>query len=127
MDGYKLTISGLVRRRERLAGDIIKKRRELNAMRRDLDALDSTLILFGYDSPKEIKPVIAYPRLFKRNQLSRLVRDIGGDDTAQITREVIERMGWADTPDLYERVYKKVRYALWAKNRVIVKKEVLNQ
>ena len=117
MDGYKLTISGLVRRRERLAGDIIKKRRELNAMRRDLDALDSTLIHFGYDNPKEIKPVIAYPRLFKRNQLSRLVRDIKSDDTGEITREVIKRMGWNETPELYEKVYKKVRYVLWANRR----------
>ena len=117
MDGYKLTISGLVRRRERLAGDIIKKRRELNAMRRDLDALDSTLIHFGYDSPKEIKPVIAYSRLFKRNQLSRLVRDIKSDDTGEITREVIKRMGWAETPELYEKVYKKVRYVRWKAGR----------
>ena len=107
------TYHGLIRKRGHLAGDIVKKRRELNALRRDLDALDKTLVLFGYDTPSDIKPVIAHKRLFKRNQLSRMIRDIELTETGEIAREVISRMGWTETPELYESVYKKVRYARW--------------
>lgn len=86
-------------------------------IRRELSVIDKTLVLFGHDNPKAIRTPAQYNRLFKRNELSKLIRSITGDnpnmtDSKDIAREIIRIKGWdSDSEILLNMVFKRVSVA----------------
>lgn len=78
-EGYSLTLSGLVRKRAELSGDIENTQAKLADMIRQLEALDSTIRLFDADYRVElIKPKARRPPAdwAKRGEMTRVVLNI---------------------------------------------------
>jgi len=123
MDSYYHTFHGLIRKRKRLAADVEGARRNMMDLKRDLAALDKALALFGHSDPKSIRTPGPYNRLFKRNELSRLLMAIKREqpditEPEDLAREVIQRKGWdASNDQLFQMVLKRVRYGQWAMNK----------
>jgi len=113
---YKQTEHGLLRKRERILAGISLLERDLREMRGDLITLDKTLALFGHEN-LTLKGPSPYQRLFKRNQLSRLLRGIARErpdltKNADIAREVVCRMEWNESCERLEyMVYRRVKEA----------------
>ena len=109
-------ISGLVKVRARLGGDlrrIEKQRRELKAK---LASVDETLKLIGFqDDPAQIAPRASYTRLFKRGELFRLVADAlrtatGPISNREIAAIVVQKRGWdARDPELASRIAESIK------------------
>jgi hypothetical protein len=93
-------LSGLIRKRAEISGQIEGARRFIADATAQLAALDQTLILFGYDLPQEIQPIIKIPvNLFGSNELKRLLLDIQRDcpeliSNRLVAMEVIRRKEW---------------------------------
>ena len=112
------TEHGLLRKRYKILSAIALHEREIKDLKGDLIALDRTLALFGHDN-LGLKGPSPYQRLFKRNELSRLLRTIARErpeltTNADIAREIIIRMGWDETCQTLEnKVYRRVKRARW--------------
>lgn len=78
-NGYELTLSGLIRKRAELAGDIERLHKELRQMVSDLEKVDGTILLFdpSYED-RTIKPKAFRPPddWANRGQMARAVLDI---------------------------------------------------
>jgi len=127
MDGYKQTYMGLIRRRKRIASDILKHHADIKRLHGELETIDKSLVLFGHPDPSGIHTPAPVRRLFKQKQLSRLIRTIEREcpsmtTTHEVTKEIFARLGWQITPEKYDRAYKSVRNARRriARNRAMV-------
>lgn len=94
----KHVISGLIKKRARLAGEITHRHRELVEMEAELSNIDGVLKAYGYDTAT-IQDVGVYNRMFKMKELGRLIRQIGRErpelaDNVDIAREIIARKEW---------------------------------
>lgn len=116
MDNFTQTEHGLLRKRERILSEIALIERNLNELRGNLITIDNALVLFGHkDLPlKGPKP---YLRMFKRNELKRLLISIYREKPeltmmTEISREIIKRKGWDETNEkVYKMVYRRVKEA----------------
>jgi len=109
------TIFGLVKRRGEIAGQHKVAMQAADALKADLDAIDRTLVLCGYeDDSKGIAPRGKYKQLFGRNELKltvrRLLRDGPADDET-LAAAIVEAKGWGKDA-IWPDVLKRVRDAL---------------
>ena len=112
--GQSLVIHGLIKKRAELAGQHKAAVKATDAIKADLDAIDRTLVLCGYeDDPRGIAPRGKYKQLFGRNELKLaiidMLRDAPADDET-IAARIIASKGWGD--DVHADVLKRVRDAL---------------
>ena len=94
-------ISGLVKKRAELAGD-------LEVLRQKLQHIDATLEILGYQNPNAIVPRFRRhkPPMFRSGELMALVGEaerLGHCDNVTITRWIMEQRG------LDEGMYKRAR------------------
>ncbi len=108
------TIHGLIKKRGEIAGQHKVALRAADALKADLDAIDRTLVLCGYqDDPKGIAPRGKYKQLFGRNELKLTVRDmlrVAPADDETLTLQIIAKKGWDSS--FHADVLKRVRDAL---------------
>ncbi|MBY9067770.1 hypothetical protein K1X12_12730 [Hyphomonas sp. WL0036] len=109
-------ISGLVRKRAELAGQIAQ-------LQEDLRHIDGALIVLGYSNPQSIDAIKRrrLPAMFRAGELMRLVGDAlreGHAKPHQITLYVMERRGMDHQDvDLLGRVKASVRACVKRMNR----------
>lgn len=87
------TISGLLKHRDDLMGDIVALRERMGELHNDLEALDRVLVSLGYDGPLEGR-TIRQTRLviFHRNELRQfLLRELRKGDPLS-SRDLAERI-----------------------------------
>lgn len=94
--GQPLVIYALIAKRAELSGQALDLERQKAVLKSQLQTIDEALVIFGYASPPDdIKPRQAANRLFKRNELARLLRRDGGQG---LNREIALRLmavkGW---------------------------------
>lgn len=93
-------LSGLIKRRAELAGEIEAARQFISTATTQIAVLDQALLMFGHGDPGSIEPIAKVPAyLFGRCELQRLVRDIYRDrpeltSHKDIALEVIRRKEW---------------------------------
>ncbi|WP_299691920.1 hypothetical protein [uncultured Tateyamaria sp.] len=110
------TIFGLIKKRGEIAGQHKVAQKAADALKADLDAVDRTLVLCGYqDDPKAIAPRGKYRQLFGRNELKltiiNMLREAPADDET-ITAQIIAAKGWHADDALRADVLKRVRHAI---------------
>ena len=113
-------VTGLVKRRAEIAGEIGKLQTRMAECSRDLETLDATLKIVA---PELDIPAIA-PKMFKppehwskRGEMSRVVLDIlrvarGSMTSRDIAAQMIVQRGMAVTPKLANLMSKRVATAL---------------
>ena len=113
-------VTGLVKRRAEIAGEIGKLQTRMAECSRDLETLDATLKIVA---PELDIPAIA-PKMFKppehwskRGEMSRVVLDIlrvarGSMTSRDIAAQMIVQRGMAATPKLANLMSKRVATAL---------------
>ncbi|MFL9503619.1 hypothetical protein ACJMQP_26520 [Rhodopseudomonas palustris] len=87
------TISGLLKHRDDLMGDIVALRERMGELHNDLEALDRVLLSLGYDGPLEGR-VVRQSRLviFHRNELRQfLLRELRKGEPLS-SRDLAERI-----------------------------------
>ncbi len=93
-----------------------------DALKADLDAIDRTLVLCGYqEDPKGIAPRGKYKQLFGRNELKLMTRDRlrqGSADDETIAAHIIGVKGWDADDALQADVLKRVRDLLQREQKV---------
>ncbi len=108
-------ISGLVRKRAELAGELEKLDARRAAIKAHIANIDAVLRLFLYQGdPAQIKPKRKRNWMFRRGELQRMVIDIERAAASplhkdDIALEVMNRKGWAHDPDLLETIGNKVK------------------
>ncbi|MCO4054950.1 MAG: hypothetical protein HEQ16_13065 [Bosea sp.] len=97
-DGYERTVSGLLRKRAEIAGEVKAKQDEVQRLQTDLNALDRALRVFGLQ--RDLSDVVKRPSRsshLKRGEPMRLVlRAIAvspGATTHEIAEKVMEIAG----------------------------------
>jgi hypothetical protein len=109
-------ISGLIRKRAELAGQIAQ-------IQDDLRHIDGALIAFGYANPQAIDAIKRrrLPAMFRAGELMRLVGEAmraGHDKPQPITLYIMERRGWDHQDvELFARVKSSVRASVKRMNR----------
>lgn len=86
------TISGLIRKRAELAGQLIQ-------LQDDIRHIDGALIVLGYQNPKSIDAIRRrrLPAMFRAGELMRLIGEAkreGHEKPQQITLYIMERRAW---------------------------------
>lgn len=105
------TISGLIRKRAELAGQLIQ-------IQEDLRHIDGALIVLGYQNPKSIDAIRRrrLPAMFRAGELMRLIGEAkreGHEKPQQITLYIMERRGMDhEDVDLFGRVKASVRASI---------------
>lgn len=108
-------ISGLVRKRAELAGELEKLDERRTAIKAHIANIDAVLRLFLYKGdPALIKPKRKRNWMFRRGELQRMVQDIEREAAGplhkdDIALEVMNRKGWAHDPDLLEIIAYKIK------------------
>ncbi|TGS37802.1 MULTISPECIES: hypothetical protein [unclassified Mesorhizobium] len=88
--GQPIVIHALIAKRAELSGQVIDLDRQKAVLKSQLQTIDEALAIFGYaGSPGDIEPKVTSVRLFKRNELARLLRKDGCHGT---NREVALRI-----------------------------------
>jgi len=93
------TIHGLIKKRGEIAGQHKAAQKAADARKADLDAIDRTLVLCGYeDDPKAIAPRGKYKQLFGRSELKltiiKMLREAPADDEAVAAHSAGLWAGW---------------------------------
>lgn len=101
----KLIVSGLIKKRSEIAG-------EIQSMQADLKAIDRALLVFGFEDIESIAPRRQRPRppLFKSGELISLIGEAeraGLDNNPDIADWIIQKKGWGAS--LYKRVWSSVK------------------
>lgn len=113
-------VTGLVKRRKEIAGEIESLQGRMGQCVRDLETLDRALQLVAPDldiqpiAPKQFKPPAHWS---KRGEMSRTVLDIlrvarGPMTSRDIAAQMIVQRGMATTPQLLNTMSKRVATAL---------------
>ena len=110
------TIHGLIRKRAEMAGQHQVTQKAADAIKADLDAIDSALVLCGCDDDlKAIAPRGKYKQMFGRGELKRIIlqtlREAPADDEAVVAR-VIEAKGWDVDAELRADILKRTHDAI---------------
>ena len=94
--GQPLVIYALVAKRAELSGQVLDLERQKAALEDQLCHIDHALAIFGYAKPpRDIKPKVTAVRLFKRNELARLLRrDSGQGTNREIALRLMVAKGW---------------------------------
>ncbi|MER8961400.1 MULTISPECIES: hypothetical protein [unclassified Mesorhizobium] len=112
--GQPLVIYSLIAKRAELSGQVLDLERQKAALEYQLGHIDAALAIFGYAKPpRDIKPKVTAVRLFKRNELARLLRRDSGECTnREIALRIMAAKGW-DAADsaLVARVTESVKGA----------------
>jgi len=115
MEGYDLTISGLLRKRAEVSQEIERAALHLATAKADLAKGEAALSVFGHsDLPSTPKAVSIR---FRRGELQRIALEQlrGGPQTSRdITLAAMKARSIEDTRDAYDRVNKSVSAALRA-------------
>ena len=89
-------ISGLIRKRAELSGELITAEKRITQLRSDLESLDATIRIFDPEAmPTSIKPKLQRNQLttLPHGQASRIMMDILRTATEPLTaREIAERL-----------------------------------
>lgn len=104
-DDYSHTISGLLRRREDLMGQISHLRERTGLLSNDVEAIDRVLDSLGYagDLPSKTART-ARIALFVRNELARFMIDaLKKAGTPLTSREIAESIANLEGKDRYDR------------------------
>lgn len=114
-------ISGLIRKRSEVAGQLKVAQKAAEAVKGDLAAIDRALELCGYEGdPRGIAPRTKYKQLFGRNELKLTIRNhlrqASADDETLATA-IIEAKGW-DRDAVWMDVLKRVRDCLQREQKV---------
>ncbi|MFC3322316.1 hypothetical protein [Mesorhizobium cantuariense] len=112
--GEPIVIHALVAKRAELAGQVLDLDRQKAVLKAQLQTIDEALAIFGYArSPDDIKPRRAANRLFKRNELARLLRRDGGQGAnREIALRLMAVKGWnAADRELADKVTDSVKGA----------------
>lgn len=128
--GISPVISGLAKKRARLAGEIVYHQFQVEKRRTELEAIDATLRLFdGAPEPHTIRMIRRVSRntYFGRNELSRMLADLfrlSPDAMAvpEISRALLEQKGiGTDDPQVIDWVCARVSMILrkWRRNGTV--------
>lgn len=112
--GQPLVIYALVAKRAELSGQVLDLDRQKAVLKSQLQTIDEALAIFGYAGlPDDIKPRRAANRLFKRNELARLLRRDGGQGgNREIALRIMAVKGWdAADRELVAKVTESVKGA----------------
>lgn len=112
--GQPLVIHALIAKRAELSGQVLDLDRQKAILRGQLQTIDEALAIFGYaGSPDDIKPKVTAVRLFKRNELARLLRRDGGQGlNREIALRIMAVKGWdAANLDIVAKVTASVKGA----------------
>lgn len=110
-------ITGLKARRASIAAEIDELERKRRQLLTNLRHVDGALKVVGFEGDVEAIPARRKRRyMFRRGQLRRFVyaaeREHGPDISSQaIASIILKEMGWADEPELLEKIALKVRQA----------------
>lgn len=119
--GQPLVIYALIAKRAELSGQVLDLERQKAALEDQLSHIDHTLTIFGYAKPpRDIKPKVTAIRLFKRNELARLLRKDSGQGTnREIAIRIMTAKEWdAADRDLLAKVTESIKSAKkWANRR----------
>lgn len=119
-------LSGLIRKRAEISGEIEGARRFIATAASQLAIIDQALVIFGHDDPGSIEPIVKTPAyLFGRSELKKLVLDIYRECpelTAHkdIALEIIRRKEWNADAALVLSVAYRVKKA---RRRIRINKE----
>lgn len=121
------TVAGLIEKHRELAGQIEAKRRELNALVFDLEAIEHTIRVFDPDAQLgRAKPLPSQDAAFKgemrRDVLNALRTATGPITSLEIARQVIARRGLTESTTTMIR--KRVGASLWKLKRLGIVTEV---
>ena len=109
-------ISGLIRKRSEVAGQLKVAQKAAEAVKSDLAALDRALEICGYTGdPRGIAPRTKYKQMFGRSELKRLILDqlrTGPKDDEAIAAQIILAKGWDADDELRADILKRVRHAI---------------
>ena len=109
-------ISGLIRKRSEVAGQLKAAQKTLDGVKDDLAALDRALELCGYSgAPRGLAPRTKYKQMFGRSELKRTILGqlrTGPKDDETITAAIIETKGWEADDELRADILKRVRHAI---------------
>ena len=108
-------ISALKQKRRDLSGELIELDKRRQRLRRQIAAVDDSLVVFGYTgNPENLFPRRRYNRMFKRGEVKRTVAtilrtaDVPPTDR-EIALQIIRDKGWnEDSEDLIKRVVSAV-------------------
>ncbi|UVC14030.1 hypothetical protein [Mesorhizobium onobrychidis] len=112
--GQPLVIYALIAKRAELSGQVLDLERQKAVLEDQLGHIDAALAIFGYAKPpSDIKPKVTAIRLFKRNELARLLRrDSGQGTNREIAMRIMAAKGWdAADSDLLAKVTDSVKGA----------------
>lgn len=112
------TVAGLIEMHREIAGQIEAKRRELNRLVADLEAVEHTVLLFNPDVQLgRAKPLPSRDAAFKgemRRHIMAALRAAQGPLTSlEIARQVITARKLADDPATVIMMRKRVGASLW--------------
>lgn len=112
------TVAGLIEKHREIAGQIEAKRRELNALVFDLEAIEHTIRVFDPDAQLgRAKPLPSQDAAFKgemrRDVLNALRTAQGPITSLEIARQVIARRKLSDAPKTVSMIRKRVGAALF--------------
>lgn len=112
------TVAGLIAKHREIAGQIEAKRRELNALVFDLEAIEHTIRVFDPSAQLgRAKPLPSQDAAFKgemrRDVLNALRTAQGPITSLEIARQVIARRKLSDDPKTVSMIRKRVGAALF--------------
>ena len=109
-------ISGLIRKRSEISGQLRVAKKAANLIQADIDAIDRTLELVGYKgNPRSLPPKGKHKMMFGRSELKRTITDqlrSGPKDDRAIVDHIIESKGWEADDELTADILKRVRHAI---------------
>lgn len=102
--GKPVVLSALIRKRAKLAGRLLAMEHERAVIQAQMGDVDRALAVFGYsDNPDDIRPKRSNVRLFKRMELTSLLRLVDADGTKRSNREMAVRLMIAKGMGLSDR------------------------
>ncbi len=115
MNGYDLTISGLLRKRADIAQDIERQSVQLATLKADLARIEAALSVFGHTDAPPVPKAIRIR--FRRGELQRIALEQLREKpqtSRDITLAAMKARGIEETRDAYDRVNKSASAALRA-------------
>lgn len=113
MNGYDLTISGLLRKRSDIAQDIERQSVHLATLKADLARIEAALLVFGHDERPPTPKAVCIR--FRRGEVQRIALEQlreGPKTSRDITIVAMKAREIEETRDAYDRVNKSVSAAL---------------
>lgn len=103
MTDYQHAISGLLRRREEMMGEIAETRERLAVLSNDVESLDRVLETLGYDGDVKLTPRVPRVVLFYRGELRQWLRKRLEEAGPQTSRQMAVALVQAEGKDARDR------------------------